>query len=89
MHPPGQSYGTSQDVLPSTYPCQLISNNAMTNHSGIEGVAIRKIAGPARIIIAERVSSAGGWSFRVDTAGADGPIGCAVVVGGGGMAAGV
>lgn len=52
---------------PSDYPCQLICCNAMKNHPGIDSRVGKSgesyLAGPARLIIAEKVEES--WSFRV------------------------
>lgn len=48
---------------PASYPCEIISCNAMKGHP-IDGLPPR-IAGPARLIVAERVGPAEPWSFRV------------------------
>jgi len=48
---------------PSTYPCELVCNNAMSNHGGHERVKTSHLAGPPRVIVAERVN--GTWSFSV------------------------
>lgn len=57
------------------YPCVLVSCNAMHNHPGIERGAPERIAGPARLIIAERdvfagasaeaVAETGEWRFSL------------------------
>lgn len=57
------------------YPCELISCNAMLNHTGIDaslgGAAVPRIAGPARLVVARRPAPAGGggppepWRFSV------------------------
>jgi Icc-related predicted phosphoesterase len=51
---------------PTTYPCELISCNAMTNHSGLEG-RDPCIAGPARLVVATRsVPGLAKWSFAAN-----------------------
>mmetsp|Transcript_18376 Transcript_18376/g.57824 ORF Transcript_18376/g.57824 Transcript_18376/m.57824 type:complete len:321 (-) Transcript_18376:3-965(-) len=58
------------------YPCELISCNAMRNHPGIDtslgGPDGKRIAGPARLIVASRPvsvdgASVGPWRFTVPT----------------------
>lgn len=48
---------------PSTYPCELVSCNAMKNHPELEGVTLERIAGPARLIIATRDAPGQPWRF--------------------------
>ena len=64
---PGEEFPT-WDPPPPEYPCQLISCNAMLNHSGMEGVQ-KRIAGPGRLIRAER-NEDGEWHFSLPNAGA-------------------
>lgn len=66
MHP-------THPAPPPDYPCELISCNAMKNHPGIDAVCGKSgegcIAGPARLIIAERPKTGcRTWSFRVEDA---------------------
>jgi len=63
MHP-------TWEAPPDDYPCEFISCNAMKNHPGVDEAVGKKfasrIAGPARLILAERVVSLSpAWSFRV------------------------
>jgi len=48
-----------------SYPPQLISNNAMKNNPLLDGSTFKKIAGPARLIIAEREGLEMKWNFKV------------------------
>jgi len=47
---------------PPDYPCELISNNAMENHYGLERTKKHFLAGSPRLIIADRTEE-GGWKF--------------------------
>lgn len=49
---------------PSDSPLQLISNNAMTNHKWLERTPTQSIAGPARLIVAERTYGGSEWRFQ-------------------------
>jgi Icc-related predicted phosphoesterase len=67
---PGEEWETFPPP-PKSYPCQLISCNAMKNHPGLEGRQSH-IAGRARLILAEREmmhadeqAAAGGWRFSL------------------------
>lgn len=64
MHP-------THPAPPPDYPTQLISCNAMKNHPRIDAICGKTgescIAGPARLIIAERPKVGGGsWCFRLE-----------------------
>ena len=48
-----------------SYPPQIISNNAMKNNPILDGSPSKRIAGPSRLIIAERGDLGMGWNFRV------------------------
>lgn len=54
---------------PSDFPCELISCNAMKNHPGIDDSIGKprkaRIAGPARLIFADRSSEDSAWRFCV------------------------
>ena len=60
---PGQPWH-SFPPPPKTYPCDLISCNAMANHADMEGRP-PAIAGPARLIHASRESAGQQWRFSV------------------------
>ena len=47
---------------PPSYPCELVSCNAMANHPGMEGTK-RHLAGPARLILATRRGPDQPWTF--------------------------
>jgi Icc-related predicted phosphoesterase len=64
---PGQPFPTTA-APPKDWPCDLISCNAMCNHSGhesaVSGTATdRHIAGPARLILAKRTGEHEQWQF--------------------------
>jgi predicted MPP superfamily phosphohydrolase len=57
---------------PPDYPCDIVSNNAMKNNSRHEDPTRHYIAGPPRLIIAERVPGPGSmcdWRFRLPKPG--------------------
>jgi hypothetical protein len=55
---------------PPDYPVQFISCNAMLNHSRMENCT-KRIAGPGRLIIAERHGEGAPWSFSEPGPGLD------------------
>lgn len=68
--------GTKWRTFPppkASYPCELISCNAMANHPDLEGVDEHKIAGPARLIVATRSAPDRPWTFAVGCDGAAAP----------------
>ena len=50
---------------PSTYPCELVSCNAMKNHPELEG-GVEHIAGPARLVLASRDAPGQPWRFSAE-----------------------
>ena len=67
---PGEAWPTCPPPPPD-YPCALISCNAMKNHPGLESSArgehqAGRIAGPPRLITAERATDGAEWVFRVE-----------------------
>lgn len=61
---PGKTFPTSGPP-PKDWPCDLVSCNAMLNHSRHEGCDGSFIAGPARLIFAQREDSGAPWRFSV------------------------
>jgi hypothetical protein len=69
----------THDPPPPDYPCQVISCNAMSGHAGIDsspcgicpGSGAGRIAGPARLILAERPAGARDWNFKVAPTSSD------------------
>ena len=69
---PGEAWPTWPPPPPD-YPCALISCNAMMNHPGLESSArgehqAGRIAGPPRLVTAERATDDAEWVFRVEIA---------------------
>jgi predicted phosphodiesterase len=60
---PGQPF-PSPGPPPSDWPCELVSCNAMANHGGHERSHSVHIAGPARLIVAERFGGEP-WQFSL------------------------
>lgn len=57
--------GATWGPPPADYPCDFLSCNAMKNHPRYEGRGARsRIAGPARLIFAEKGYS-GAWKFTL------------------------
>merc|ERR1712217_100969 len=65
----GRMHPTWEVPKAADFPCQFISCNAMKNHPGIDHSCGKPrsshIAGPARLIIAERSPDLVDWHFRV------------------------
>jgi len=54
----------THDPPPSEYPCELICNTAMCNHEKLEGITTKHLAGPPRVIFADRIG--GKWKFSTE-----------------------